>query len=245
MRVRANVTLLTHEVATNFSRKLVEIGILERRFLTTHRTLFHKTTPGLTRCPSHFINTGDRGPCHYEFDARSKESPAKKKERSEQPVMMTDGRPRYLRARGRKTVELPFLMSCALHLLDRRYWIVGVRYPWFGVRFDLVVLDPSLSAQTGLVEVKYRGDGRPVRPYEVERFREEVQRARSGATTYHGLAIFMTNTRLSKKARELAIGYGIRVLESVPVLFELSGAGKRKKKRMDREDEAVARRFQL
>lgn len=79
-------------------------------------------------------------------------------------------KPKYLRARGRKTIELPFLMSCALYLLDRRYWIVGVRYPWYGVRFDLVVRDPSLSSQTGLVEVKYRGDGRPVRPYEDRAF---------------------------------------------------------------------------
>lgn len=143
-----------------------------------------------------------------------------KRERSERDSMTTNGRPKYLRARGRRTIELPFLMSCALYLLDRRYWIVGVRYPWYGVRFDLVVRDPSLSGQTGLVEVKYRGDGRPVRPYEVERFRKEVMKA--GATTYCGLAIFMTNTKFSEKARELGIRYGIRLLSNVPLLFELS-----------------------
>jgi hypothetical protein len=159
--------------------------------------------------------------------------------------MTTNGRPQYLRARGRRTIELPFLMSCALYLLDRRYWIVGVRYPWYGVRFDLVVRDPSLSGQTGLVEVKYRGDGRPVRPYEVERFRKEVAKARTGATTYCGLAIFMTNTRFSKKARELGIRYGIRLIENVSLLFELSHAGVEKKERMDREEEAMGRRFQL
>lgn len=148
-------------------------------------------------------------------------------------------------SRGVKTVELPFLMSCALYLLDRRYWIVGVRYPWYGTRFDLVVRDPSLSAQVGLVEVKYRGDERPVRPYEVERFRKELLRVAYAGASYHRLALFMTNTRFSEEARKLADEYGIRTMENVPVLFRLTDVGREKRDRWEAEEKVTKGHHQL
>lgn len=126
-----------------------------------------------------------------------------------------------LKKRGTKTLELPFLMSCALHLLDRRYWIIGVRYPWYGVRFDLVVRDPANNDSVALIEAKYRSDQRPVRPYEIERFRNELANAMSAGTSLHSKGYFMTNTSFSQRSLELAKRYGIRTFSHIPLLFEL------------------------
>lgn len=134
-------------------------------------------------------------------------------------------------SRGRSTVELPFLMSCALHLLDRRYWIIGVRYPWYGTRFDLVVRDPSAGNQVVLVEAKFRSDGRSVRPSEVERFSAELAKVAVASTSYFSRGYFMTNSRFSPQALELAHKLGIRVFPNVSLLFKLVGSRKKRKER--------------
>ena len=133
--------------------------------------------------------------------------------------------------RGAKTVELPFLMSCALHLLSRRYWLIGLRYAWYGVEFDLVVRDPSANAHVVLVECKFRSGGRKIRPSDVENFRERLARA-SSSGSYYGRGFFMANTTFSEKALELCKEYGIRPFIEVPELFELKDCAEGRSKRL-------------
>ncbi|MBI4392580.1 MAG: hypothetical protein HY556_02120 [Euryarchaeota archaeon] len=140
-------------------------------------------------------------------------------------IRISHKKPNYLRSRGQKTIELPYLMSCASYLLDRRYWILGIRYPWHGTRFDLVIRDPSLNAQVVLVEAKYRADGRPVRPYEIERFHQELAKATADNNFYLGRAFFMTNTNYSPQALETARKYGIRTFSNVPLIYRLAKNG--------------------
>ncbi|MBI4392721.1 MAG: hypothetical protein HY556_02850 [Euryarchaeota archaeon] len=134
---------------------------------------------------------------------------------------MTGKKGKILRSRGQKSIELPYLMSCANFLLDRRYWILGIRYPWYGIRFDIVIRDQSLNAQVILVEAKYRSDQRQIRPSEIEHFHHELKRANSDTIFYNGRAFFMTNTTLSEKALELARKHGIRTFPNVPLIYKL------------------------
>lgn len=122
-------------------------------------------------------------------------------------------------------MELPYLVSCAMHLLDRRFWILGVRLPLGRIRYDLVVKYAWTKDHVVLVEAKYRGDGRPVRPYEVERFHAELEEARKHLGS-HVYGLFMTNTRFSEKALQRLREHGIRALPNMPLLFHLArGAG--------------------
>lgn len=119
--------------------------------------------------------------------------------------------------RGGNTVELPYLMSCCVFLLDRRHEIVGVRFPFGGSRFDVVAKSASGIV---LVEAKYRADGRPVRPYEVEKFQSVLERAKkeSGREV---VGVFICNCRFSSYALELGENYGIKMVSHVPLLFRL------------------------
>lgn len=130
-------------------------------------------------------------------------------------------------SRGKGTVELPFLMSCVLFLLDRRFWILGIRSPLGKVRFDVVAKYAWTADHAVLVEAKYRGDGRPVRPYEIKRFHEELEAARKsiGSNVY---GMFMTNSFFSREALELARKRQIRTIPNVPLIFRLMGEDERK-----------------
>lgn len=137
--------------------------------------------------------------------------------------------------RGAGTVELPFLMSCALFLLDRSFTLLGVRRRVGKVRFDLVVGITSIPGFLGLAEAKYRSDGRPVRPYEVKRFAKEVASAKEALKDAHVQAFFLTNTKLSQQAAAEARKHRIRTFK-VPLLFQLH-AGK-----MERKEEKGGKR---
>jgi len=127
---------------------------------------------------------------------------------------------RRINARGARTIELPFLASCAMHLLDRRYWILGIRYSWYGIEFDLVVRDPALNAHVVLVEAKFRRGGRSIRPSEIVRFRDRLQKASVSGSSYYGRGFFMTNSKFSTRALDLCKEYGIRPFPEVPLIFE-------------------------
>lgn len=126
---------------------------------------------------------------------------------------------------GARTKELPFLMSCASYLLDRRYWITGIRRTWNGPRFDLTVIQPEGRRRKGrmyLVEAKYRSNGRTIRPSEIKKFHERLKKASPTDSGYKGMSIFMTNTRFSQKSLELAKECGMKAVDNVPVLFTLN-----------------------
>lgn len=125
-----------------------------------------------------------------------------------------------LRGRGVEGVEFPFLVSCAVWLLDRRYWILGLRRAWKGTRFDVVAQHPSKEAGVVLVEGKYRSD-RPVRPHEVREFAEQLETLRLGEPGTEFLGLFMTNSGYSRTALEAAEEHGVRTVSNVPVLFKL------------------------
>lgn len=133
--------------------------------------------------------------------------------------------------RGRGTIEFPFLLSCAVFLLDRRFWILGIRHPLAGIRFDLLAKVPSVVDNVMLVEVKYRGDGRKIRPSEVERFAKEVLLARNAMPKCVVRSCFMTNSTFSDKSLNSANNNEIRTFEKVPLLFKLKKEGKPKKKK--------------
>ena len=111
--------------------------------------------------------------------------------------------------------ELAFLASCALHLLDRRYWIIGVRYPVRGTRFDIVARHPE-RPELVLVEAKLRRD-RQVRPYEVRALHAALAKTDVCAGVQ---GVFMTNSSLSQDALAAAQERGIEVVERVPLLFD-------------------------
>lgn len=131
--------------------------------------------------------------------------------------------------RGTKTVELPQLLACALFLLDRRFWILGVRYPLCNIRFDLLAMVPSLMENVILVEVKFRGDRRPVRPSEVKRFSKEIAAVKEKLPRVIVRGFFMTNTRFSEEALKLAIEKKILTFQKVPLLFELKMEDRKRK----------------
>lgn len=118
---------------------------------------------------------------------------------------------RRVYARGTAGVELGFLMSCALWLLDRRYEILGVRYPVEGTRFDLVAR--CMNGVRVLVEAKYRS-GRTVRPSEVREFRDKLEEMGEDDR-----GVFMTNSRFSRKALRVAEACGLETVENVPLVF--------------------------
>lgn len=132
--------------------------------------------------------------------------------------------------RGTSTVEFPFLLSCAVFLLDRRFWILGIRYPLCGIRFDLLAKIPSIVENVMLVEAKYRNDGRPVRPHEVKRFVGEVTKIKEALPNCIVQGAFTTNTKFSEKSIVLATKHGIRIFPRVPLLFELKDKEEKKTK---------------
>lgn len=149
----------------------------------------------------------------------------------------TKKRPVY--NRGKDTMELPFLASCAVYLLDRRFWVLGIRFPFRGFRFDVLAKIPSVTENVVLVEAKYRSDRRKVRPYEVKRFAKEVAQAKDGMQGCVVQAFFMTNTGLSKQAVTMARKSRIRFFQKVPMLFDLrEGKGEKKKEREEKEADA-------
>lgn len=123
--------------------------------------------------------------------------------------------------RGMNTIELPFLVSCALHLLDRRIWVLGIRHPLHGIRFDLLGKIPSVQENVVLVECKYRADGRPVRPYEIKRFASEVATVKGKQPACFVTPFFMANGSFSKQALEAARRHRIRKFPKVPLLLRL------------------------
>lgn len=127
-----------------------------------------------------------------------------------------------LRRRGNLTVELGFLMSCVLDLLADRLEIVGVRYRWHGVRFDVVAWHPVLE-QVVLVEAKYRADGRSIRPSEIRRFHKEIMAVARVERVYVNNAVFMTNSQFSERTLDVARSFGIRTVARVPVRFSAVG----------------------
>lgn len=133
---------------------------------------------------------------------------------------MSSNPPSYMH--GARTKELPFLMSCAIYLLDRGYWITDVRSTWNGPRFDLIVLEPRRQSRQYLVEAKYRSNGRTIRPSEIKKFKERLEKASPTSAGYRGNSIFMTNTRFSKKSLQLAEECGMKAVDNVPVLFRLN-----------------------
>lgn len=148
--------------------------------------------------------------------------------------------------RGKKTVELPYLLSCALFLLDRRFWLLGVRYPLCGPRFDLLAMLPSMVENVVLVEAKYRGDGRPVRPSEVKRFSKEIATVKEKLPRVIVRGYFMTNTKFSEEALRLAMEKKILTFQKVPLLFDLKwmGGGKKsRKKKSNGPGEDLSSRF--
>jgi hypothetical protein len=127
--------------------------------------------------------------------------------------------------RGMSTIELPFLVSCALHLLDRRIWVLGIRHPLHGIRFDLLGKVPSVAENVVLVECKYRKDGRPVRPYEIQRFASEVAIVKGKQPACFVTPFFMASGSFSKQALEAARRHRIRTFAKVPLLFRLVEEG--------------------
>jgi restriction endonuclease len=121
--------------------------------------------------------------------------------------------------RGNSTDELACLASAMIHLINRRYWILGVRQPVEGIRFDLVAQLPSAVTNVILVEVKYRAD-RPVRPGEVGRFAEEVATVRKGLPESQVTGVFMTNSSFSKGALEAIRKHRLQGFSHVPMLFD-------------------------
>lgn len=121
--------------------------------------------------------------------------------------------------RGTRGVELPYLLSVVLHLMDRRYWILGIRYPVAGTRFDVVAKHRGEAKSLVLVEAKYRRQGRLVRPYEVKRFAASVRE--TGQALCHDAveAWVVTNTGFSEQALEAVREHGVRPVDHVPLLF--------------------------
>jgi len=142
-----------------------------------------------------------------------------------------------LRKRGNRTMELGFLMSCLLELLAARLEIIGIRYRWHGIRFDIVAWQPVLE-QTVLVEAKYRADGRLIRPSEIKRFHAEIMSVARAEKVYANNALFMTNTGFSEGALEAARSYGIRTVARVPVRFH-APVPRRKSQRLRGRDASL------
>lgn len=150
--------------------------------------------------------------------------------RRRQNSWMARGPNRRLHGRGNGTVELPYLASVAIHLLDLRFWILGIRFPYRGTRFDVLAKLPSVTENVILVEAKYRSDGRPVKPHEIERFAKDVNRIKAEMEACIVQGFFVTNTRLSTRAIDAATKHQIRIFQHVPLLFINFGDGIEKRK---------------
>lgn len=132
---------------------------------------------------------------------------------------MEQGPKRRVHKRGNATIELPYLASVALHLLDLRFWVLGIRYPFRGTRFDVLAMLPSAVENVILVECKYRSDARPVKPSEVKAFAKQVERIKAEMAPLIVQGFFVTNTRLSQQAVDVASEKEIRFFQHVPLVF--------------------------
>jgi hypothetical protein len=100
-------------------------------------------------------------------------------------------------------------------------WICDSGFSESGTRFEgLLARLPSTVENVILVEAKYRSDGRPVVPSEIERFARDVARIKTEMEPCIVQGFFVTNSKLSVQAIEAATKHQIRFFQHVPLIFQ-------------------------